>query len=116
MVCSPWAFIGQEYTTAGFPLFSQIGFKANRAFPWMVKFWLNLVLDKNNNWVSCWYDGNKKLQRKYFSVKKYGDDQAKQMAVTLRKQMAEANGYINVWDSIKLKYIYKKIFWFMRLN
>ena len=55
-----------------------------------------VIYDKNNNWVSCWYDGNKKLQRKYFSVKKYGDDQAKQMAVTLRKQMAEANGYINV--------------------
>ena len=55
-----------------------------------------VIYDKSNNWVSCWYDGNKKLQRKYFTVKKYGDDQAKQMAVTLRKQMAEANGYLNV--------------------
>ena len=47
-------------------------------------------------WVARWYDGNKTQQQKYFSVNEYGNEQAKQMAITLRKQMAEANGYINV--------------------
>ena len=55
-----------------------------------------VIYDKNNNWVSCWYDENKKLQRKAFSVNKYGEEQAKQMAINYRKQMAEVNGYINV--------------------
>ena len=49
-----------------------------------------------NLWIASWHDGNKKPQRKYFSVNKYGEEQAKQMAINYRKQMAEANGYLNV--------------------
>ena len=51
---------------------------------------------KNNTWIAQWNDGNKKQQRKYFSVNKHGDDQSKQKAITHRNQMAEANGYLNV--------------------
>ena len=49
-----------------------------------------------NSWTAKWYDENMKHKCKYFSVKKLGDDQAKQKAITHRNQMAEANGYINV--------------------
>ena len=47
-------------------------------------------------WVASWYDDNMKQQIKYFSVKKLGDEQAKQLAINYRKQMAEENGYLNV--------------------
>jgi hypothetical protein len=47
-------------------------------------------------WVASWNDENMKLQRKSFSVKIHGDEQAKQMAINLRKQMAEDNAYINI--------------------
>ena len=49
-----------------------------------------------NQWISFWCDGTMKKQRKYFSVKKLGYEQAKQMAINHRKQMAETNGYLNV--------------------
>ncbi len=48
----------------------------------------------NNNWVACWQE--EKEKRKSFSVKKFGDEQAKQLAINVRKQMCEANGYLNV--------------------
>ena len=51
---------------------------------------------KNGNWEASWCDENMKLQRKAFSANKYGEEQAKQMAIDCRKQMAEANGYLNV--------------------
>ena len=47
-------------------------------------------------WVASWCDQNMKYQRKRFSVKKLGDEQAKQLAINYRKQMAEENGYLNV--------------------
>ncbi len=52
--------------------------------------------DKNGYWIASWYDENMKKQYKYFSVKKLGDEQAKQLAINYRKQMAEENGYLNV--------------------
>ena len=55
-----------------------------------------VAYDKKNFWTAWWYDINMKQKCKYFSVKKLGDEQAKQMAINYRKQMAEANGYINV--------------------
>ena len=50
--------------------------------------------NSDNSWVASWYE--EKRKKKYFSVKKYGEEQAKQMAISYRKQMAEANGYLNV--------------------
>jgi len=52
--------------------------------------------DKNGYWVANWCDQNMKQQHKYFSVRTHGDEQAKQLAIDYRKQMAEENGYINV--------------------
>ncbi len=52
--------------------------------------------DKNGSWVATWSDQNMKQQQIYFNVKKYGDETAKQMAIDLRRQMAEENGYLNV--------------------
>ena len=52
--------------------------------------------DPKNGWVANWHDDNMKQKWKSFSVNKYGEEQAKQMAITHRKQMAEANGYLNV--------------------
>ena len=49
---------------------------------------------KNGYWEATWYEA--KLQRKSFSINKYGEEVAKQMAIAYRKQMAEANGYLNV--------------------
>jgi hypothetical protein len=50
----------------------------------------------NNRWRVTWSGNNGKEQMKAFSVKKLGYEQAKQMAINHRKQMAEANGYLNV--------------------
>ena len=49
---------------------------------------------KSNSWIASWND--EKRQRKSFSVGIYGEDVAKQMAIDLRKQKAEENGYLNV--------------------
>ena len=50
----------------------------------------------DNSWTASWRDENNKLQHKYFSVNKYGDEQSKHMAINHRKKMADANGYLNV--------------------
>jgi len=49
---------------------------------------------KKNRWVASWNE--EKLKCKCFSIKKYGEEQAKQLAIDCRKQMAQANGYLNV--------------------
>ena len=48
-----------------------------------------------NGWIATWMDKDMKLQRKQFSVNKYGEEQAKQLAIDYRKKMAIANGYLN---------------------
>ena len=52
--------------------------------------------DKRGYWIAFWYNDVKTLKNKSFPVKKYGEEVAKQMAISYRKQMAEANGYLNV--------------------
>ena len=52
--------------------------------------------NRNNHWVASWYNENKKRRYKSFSAIKYGDEQAKQKAITHRKQMEEEHGYLNV--------------------
>ena len=52
--------------------------------------------DKNGYWVASWCDDNMKQQHKSFSIKKFGDDQAKQLAINYRKQMALENDYLNI--------------------
>ena len=52
--------------------------------------------DKNGLWVATWSDQNMEYQRKRFSVKKLGEDQAKQLAINYRKQMALENDYLNI--------------------
>ena len=51
---------------------------------------------KGNYWFAHWRDQNMKLQHKFFSVKKLGDETAKQLAIDYRKQMEEENDYLNV--------------------
>ena len=48
----------------------------------------------NNSWIASWYEEKEKT--KSFSVNKYGEEEAKQMAIAYRKLKAEANGYLNV--------------------
>ena len=55
-----------------------------------------VIYNKKGKWIANWYDEDMQQQSKSFSVNKYGDDQAKQKAITHRKQMAETNGYFNV--------------------
>jgi hypothetical protein len=43
-------------------------------------------------WFATWTE--EKQRKKYFSVKKHGEEQAKQLAINYRKEMAEANGYL----------------------
>jgi len=50
---------------------------------------------KPNTWVACWNDQNMTRQRKRFSVKKLGYEQAKEMAIDHRRIMALENGYLN---------------------
>ena len=49
-----------------------------------------------NDWNARWQDENMKRKTKSFSVKKYGNAEAKQLAINYRKAMALENGYINV--------------------
>ena len=51
---------------------------------------------RRNTWFASWYDENMKQKYKHFSVKKLADELAKELAIDYRKQMAEANGYLNV--------------------
>ena len=51
---------------------------------------LGVSFDKSQNrWIAQWNDFNNKLVRKYFPVKKYGNEKAKQLAINLRKEMEE---------------------------
>ncbi len=53
--------------------------------------------DKTDNcWRADWFEEKSKRKCKIFNVQVYGNEQAKQMAIDYRKQMAEANGYLNV--------------------
>ncbi len=52
--------------------------------------------EKSGYWRAQWYGDDGIQQSKRFSIDKYGEEQAKQMAIDYRKQMAEANGYLNV--------------------
>ena len=45
--------------------------------------------EKQNSWVARWYDDEKKRIRKSFSINKYGDTQAKQLAIDYRKKMVD---------------------------
>jgi len=44
---------------------------------------------KENNWVASWQDGIDQKKSKYFSVRKYGQEQAKEMAINHRRLMTE---------------------------
>ena len=49
---------------------------------------LGVRFDKyRNRWVAYWNDFNKKQCVKKFLVKKYGENEAKQLAINLRKEM-----------------------------
>jgi hypothetical protein len=47
-------------------------------------------------WVASWNEIETKTKSKTFCIQQYGEEVAKQMAIDYRKQMAEANGYLNV--------------------
>ncbi len=47
-------------------------------------------------WVARWFVGTTGRKTKSFSVSKYGEDQAKQLAINYRKERAQENGYLNV--------------------
>ena len=47
-------------------------------------------------WIAYWRDVNKKQQSKAFSVNKYGNEEAKLLAINYRRERARENGYINV--------------------
>ena len=50
---------------------------------------------RENSWCASWYDEDKR-KFKSFSVKKYGDREAQQLAINYRNEKARENGYINV--------------------
>jgi len=49
---------------------------------------------KMNCWIASWFEDKEK--RRSFSVNKYGEEEAKQLAINYRKERAQENGYINV--------------------
>lgn len=49
---------------------------------------------KINSWVCRWNDFDKKRHTKTFSILKYGENEAKTMAIELRKEMEKKYGYI----------------------
>ena len=51
---------------------------------------------RNGYWMATWRDDNKKNCSKAFSVSKYGDEEAKQLAINYRKERAQENGYLNI--------------------
>ena len=57
---------------------------------------VGVMYNIKNGWIACWQNQDMKEYRKCFSVNKYGNEQAKQKAITHRKLMEEANGYLNV--------------------
>lgn len=52
------------------------------------------IMETENSIRCYWYDLNKKKMYKSFSKKKYGRDEAIEMAIQLRKQMEKENGYL----------------------
>ena len=57
------------------------------------------VLYDNSNlnkirWRAQWIDNEKKTHTKSFAVKKYGNDEAKQMAINYRKEMEKLYDYL----------------------
>jgi hypothetical protein len=56
---------------------------------------VTLVTGNKAGWCATWYDDNKR-HSKFFSIKKYGDDEAKQFAINYRKERAQENGYLNI--------------------
>jgi hypothetical protein len=54
-----------------------------------------VLYDKCKSWVANWYDvDTMKPCRKSFSVNKYGEELAKELAINYRKYMALENGYL----------------------
>ena len=47
------------------------------------------------SWAARWLSEGSTCHKKTFSVKTHGDEQAKQMAIDHRRQMALENGYLN---------------------
>ena len=47
-------------------------------------------------WIAYWRDVNKKQQSKAFSVNKYGNEEAKLLAINYRRERARENGYLNI--------------------
>ena len=50
----------------------------------------------NRNWRAYWHDDNMKQKYKSFSVKQYGNAEAKQMAINYRRERCLENGYLNI--------------------
>ena len=57
---------------------------------------VGVMYNIKNGWIAHWMNKDMNTQRKCFSVNKYGNDQAKQLAIDYRKKMEEENGYLNV--------------------
>ena len=53
------------------------------------------VFKHKNSWVAFWKDNDKNDCRKSFSIKTYGDEQAKALAIECRKQKEIEFGYLN---------------------
>jgi hypothetical protein len=54
----------------------------------------NGVSCDNMNWRATWRDNDMKKKSKAFSINKYGDEEAKQMAINIRKEMEALYGYM----------------------
>ena len=52
--------------------------------------------NSTNSWRASWQDANMRHKNKFFSVKRYGNDEAKQLAINYRRERARENGYLNV--------------------
>jgi hypothetical protein len=50
---------------------------------------------KNGYWIASW-NNDIGCKTKSFSIKKYGDEEAKQLAINYRKERAQENGYLNI--------------------
>ena len=48
-----------------------------------------------NRWTATWHDDEGR-KSKSFSINKYGNDEAKQLAINYRRERARENGYINI--------------------
>ncbi len=54
-----------------------------------------LVTGNKAGWCASWYDDSKR-HKKFFSIKKFGNEEAKQLAINYRKERAQENGYLNI--------------------